>query len=163
MGDWNQVPELVEPMGAGGYIGWTLCGILALAVLVGAAMAWEGIGGGALIPAGIGTLMYAGTAFHYLRTVEMGWHPPNLAVWAGLLAAGLLASVAAHFVKQQYGIYASGSSALPFAGVFVGTAAAAGLDALNERLAHIPLSWAGAAGLVALVGLGIIVLTSDRR
>lgn len=163
MGDWDQVPDVIAPMGVGGYIGWTLLGILALAVLVIAAAAWEAIGGIALIPAGIGALMYAGSAFHYLRTVEMGWHLPNLAVWAGLLAAGLLASGAAHLVKQQYGIFASGSSALPFAGVFVGTAAAAMLDALNERLAHIPLSWAGAAGLVAVAVLGVIVLVSDRR
>ena len=165
MGEWDQVPEVVVHMGVGGYIGWTLLGLLALAVLVIAATAWQAIGGLALIPAGIGTFLYFGSAFHYLRTVEMGWHLPNLAVWAGLLAAGLLASIVAHLIKEQYniGYGESGSSVVPFAGGAVGTIAASLLDYLNERLAQIPLSWAGVLGLVVLAVLGALVLLSDRR
>lgn len=162
MGEWDQVPEVIVPMGTAGYIGWTILGLLGLALLVVSALAYERAQRLALIPAGIGTVMYSYPAFYYLRTVEAAKTPANLGMWAGLLGVGLLASIAAHFIKEAYGVYASGSSAIPFTGVLLGTGAAGVLDYLNERLAHIPLSWAGAFALLVLGVLGVFVL-SDRR
>lgn len=162
MDDWNQVPEAVVPMGAAGYIGWTLLGLFGLAALIIAALAYERIRELALIPAGIGTIAYGYAAFPYLRSVEAGKTPANLGMWAGLLAAGLLASIAAHYLKELYSVYASGSSAIPFAGVLLGTGAAGALDYINERLADIPLSWAGAFALLVLAIAGGFVLANRR-
>lgn len=155
----GEVPDITVPLGVGGYIGFTLLGLAALAVLIFASMVIPIHGGGGLIAAGIGTLMFMYAAFAYLRTVEMGWHWPNVAVWAGLLLSGVAASLASSFIDSARGAYAGLAAWTPFGGVAVGSIIAGLFDAANEILGGIPLSW---GGLLVLIAIGIAFVTSRR-
>lgn len=116
-------------------------------------------GSGGLAVAGLDSFMFMYAAFAYLRTVEMGWHWPNVAIWAGLLASGIVATLVASFIATSRGGYAGAAAWVPIGGVAVGSVIAGLFDALNEFLGGIPLSW-GAAGL--LVALAFAFVLSRR-
>lgn len=155
----SEAPDITVPLSIGGYIGFTLLGLVALAVLIFASLVIPVHGSAGLMVAGLGALMFMYTAFAYLRTVEMGWHWPNVAVWAGLLASGIMATLAANFIATGRGGYAGAEAWVPIGGVAVGSGLAGLFDALNEFLGGIPLSW-GAAGL--LVALAFAFVLSRR-
>lgn len=155
----SEAPDITVPLSVGGYIGFTLLGLAALAVLIFASLVIPVHGSAGLMVAGLGALMFMYTAFAYLRTVEMGWHWPNVAIWAGLLASGVAASFVVNFIATGRGGYAGVASWTPIGGVALGSIMAGLFDALNEFLGGIPLSW-GAAGL--LVALGFAFVLSRR-
>lgn len=155
----SEAPDITVPLSVGGYIGFTLLGLVALAVLIFASLVIPVHGSGGLVVAGLGSLLFMYAAFAYLRTVEMGWHWPNVAVWAGLLASGVAATFAVNFIATGRGGYAGVAAWVPIGGVAVGSVIAGLFDALNEFLGGIPLSW-GAAGL--LVALAFAFVLSRR-
>lgn len=155
----GEAPDIIVPLGVGGYIGFTLLGLAALAVLIFASMVIPIHGSRGLIAAGIGTLMFMYAAFAYLRTVEMGWQWPNTAVWAGLLLSGVAASLASSFIDSVRGASAGLAAWTPFGGVAVGSIIAGLFDAANEILGGIPLSW---GGLLVLVAIGLAFVLSRR-
>lgn len=155
----GEVPDIIVPLGVGGYIGFTFLGLVGLAFLAFAAMVLPIHTGGGLVIAGIGTLMFMYAAFAYLRTVEMGWHWPNVAVWVGLLLSGVAASVAVALIDNARGYYAASATWIPFSGVVVGSGIAGLFDAANEILGGIPLSW---GGLFVLVAIGVAFVLSRR-
>lgn len=155
----SEVPDITVPLSVGGYIGFTLLGLLALVVLILATLVIPHHSGGGFVIAGIGTAVFMYPAFAYLRTVEMGWHLPNVGVWAGLLASGVVATVVANYIDGRLGSVAGASVGIPFAGVFIGTVIAGVFDALNEILGGIPLTW----GAVILMALVAVVFVMDRR
>lgn len=155
----SEAPDITVPLSVGGYIRFTLLGLVALAVLIFASLVIPVHGSGGLVVAGLGSLLFMYAAFAYLRTVEMGWHWPNVAVWAGLLASGVAATFTVNFIATARGGYAGVAAWVPIGGVAVGSVIAGLFDALNEFLGGIPLSW-GAAGL--LVALAFAFVLSRR-
>ncbi|GAA1528136.1 hypothetical protein [Brevibacterium permense] len=148
--NWTDPPEVIVPLSGWAYFGYTMLGLFALIVFVAASLLLaNGEGAAGWILAGGGTLLYAPAAFAYLRTVEIALDMPNMAIWAGLLAAGAATSFALHKLR---GGYFEVSSLLPFAGATAATVGAAGLDKANEQLAHIPMAWATVVGLLLIGG-----------
>lgn len=151
-------------MSLGAYIGYTLLGLAALAILVFASLVVPASRQAGLVIAGVGALMYMITAFQYFRAVEMGWHLPNVITWACLIAPGILATVAARLINRHgndsENRYTGRESWLPFTAVAFGTAIAGALDFVSERLAEIPLSWAAA---IMILIVCVAYLNSERR
>lgn len=156
----SEVPDITVPLSAGGYIGFTLLGLLGLAILIFGALNFAVHGGLGLAIAGLGTIVFMYAAFSYLRTTEMGWHWPNVLVWAGLLASGLLATIATHYIEEARGSSTGLSAFVPVAGVGLATIIAALFDALNEFLGGVPLTW-GAAILI-VVAVAAFVFSKAR-
>lgn len=164
MDDLFTVPQAVEPLTAWGYVGYGLLAVVALAILVGAAvahtelppagLALTAVGGGALFPA----------AFRFLRAVPFGWNLPNLLVCGGLLVAGVVATIIARrLIEARHYGYDTESSFLPLGGVVIAAIAAGVLDWLNERLAAIPMSWGMIGVLIVLALLFVLSQAGDRR
>lgn len=147
----GEVPDITVPLSTGGYIGYTLLGILALAILIVGALTFPASTGFGLLISGVGAVTFIYAAFPYLRTVEMGWHWPNVLVWVGLLGSGVLATIATHYIDNARGGYIGAATFFPLLGAGAGAVVAGIFDALNEVLGGIPLSWGAAIVLVLVV------------
>lgn len=163
MSEWDQVPDLIVPMGTAGYIGWGIVAMLGYALLIAAAVLYDRLAIVALIVAVLGTIPLGMGAFHYLRTVEMGWNWPNVGVWAGLIAGGVLSTVLAYLITREAYSYAPLSPALPLGGVVVAGFFAGALDGFHERLANFPISPQGFFGLVVLGVVAVVAFIHWAR
>jgi hypothetical protein len=155
--EWDQVPDLIVPMGTAGYIGWGIVALLGYALLIAAAVLYDRLAIVALIVAVLGTIPLGMGAFHYLRTVEMGWNWPNVGVWAGLIAGECSApssptSSPVRRTRTRRSAPHSLSGGVVVAGFFAGA-----LDGFHERLANFPISPQGFFGLVVL---GVVALVA---
>lgn len=151
----GEVPDITVPLSTGGYIGYTLLGVLALSILIAGALTFPAANGLGLLISGIGAVTFMYAAFPYLRTVEMGWHWPNVLVWVGLLGSGVLATIATHYIDNARGGYIGAATFFPLLGTAAGAVIAIIFDALNEILGGIPLSW-GAAIVLVLVAVAFV-------
>lgn len=152
--NWTDPPEVTVQLSGWGYFGFALLGLLALAVFIVAAFLishGEGAAGGIMAIAGVP--LYAQTAFAYFRTVEIAFDLPNVSIWIGLLGIGVVTSYLAYRLFRGS---LEASSLVPVAGATVATLGAAGLDKVNEQLAHIPMAWATVVGIGVL---GVLVIT----
>lgn len=152
--NWTDPPEVTVQLSGWGYFGFALLGLLALAVFIVAAILishGEGAAGGIMAIAS--APLYAQAAFAYFRTVEIAFDMPNVLLWIGFLGAGVATS---YLANRLLGSSLEASSLVPTAGATVATLGAAGLDKVNEQLAHIPMAWATVVGIAIL---GVLVIT----
>lgn len=159
--NWTDPPEVTVQLSGWGYFGNTLLALFALAVFIVAALLishGEGAAGGIVAVGGVP--VYAQAAFAYFRTVEIAFDLPNVSLWIGFVGAGIATS---YLMNKLLGGSLEASSLVPAVGATVATIGAAGLDKVNEQLAHIPMAWATVVGIAILGALFITRIGSSAR
>lgn len=145
-------PSITVPLTAGEYVGNSVVAVIALAALFVAAFIFSKSSTAGLAIGGFGAIIFVIPAFAFLRTVETAMSWPNLAVWCGIIGAGIAAGIAVHILATARGSFGVASWIPPGATLIAGLVAAL-FDRLNEVLGSIPLSWGAAIIIPALAAL----------